>query len=901
MLVAQCSPQDSFTPIGAREIEESIPDRFREQVTREPSNIAVRAADRRWSYADLDRWSDAIAWTLLQRLDTRTEPVPFLLPQGPLAIATTLGILKTGKFYVPLDPSWGPERARALSSEISARLVLVNTEFAHALRGHLASALVLELPEEPPASAATLPRIEVAPDQPAYVYFTSGSTGRPKGVVDCHRNVLHNVMRYTNALKIVKSDRLSLLQSCGFSGAVSSMFGAILNGASSCPVDIRAETPAGLANWLDELAVTIYHSVPSIFRSLTSPGRVFRNVRVVRLEGDRATRLDLELFRTHFAKPCVLAIGLGATETGLVCQYFFDHGSCLPDGVVPIGYPVEGMGFEVRDERGNRVPTGQTGEIVVRSRFLATGYWNDADATARAFDEPFPGSQERAYRTGDLGRIVDGGCLEYLGRLDGRAKIRGQWVDIADVEVALCALPNVREAAVVVRGEEGAAAHLVGYYTTRSRPGPTISELRRQLAARLPPHMLPSSFVALETLPLNAYGKVDRGALPAPQAVRPNLDSALIAPRNLVEQRLVELWEEMLEIRPIGIRDDFFDLGGNSLLAVSMMDRIEDIFGQKIPLSTLLRKATIEGLAAAMLLDTTFLSASIVAIRRTGTRQPFFFLHGDYLSGGFYCRELARHLDPCQPFYALPPAGVDGGAMPSAYEAMAETHLAAIRTIQPRGPYLIGGECNGGLVAYEIARRLETAGECVGLLTLLSASAENLRFARLASLVHVLGQAFGVSPAKRRYVFGRLHMFVANLPVASPGALVRGLCRKLHVIPAELSRLAQKWDEYGWIELDPASISPEAFRNRLQETYHQIDQSYLPGPYGGSVTLILGMEEPIDATSERMWWEKVAAHVDLIEVPGDRSTKLTRHLVDLAGALNGLLDEAQRTVSSSNE
>src|SRR5262249_31062064 len=155
--------------------------------------------------------------------------------------------------------------------------------------------------------------------------FTSGSTGQPKGVLDCHRNVLHNVMRYTRALGITADDRLSLLQSCGFSGAVSSMFGALLNGATACPVDLRVETPARLARWLNELSVTIYHSVPSLFRSVVSEGEMFPRVRIVRLEGDRATRLDLDLFRRHFIAPSILAIGLGTTETGLVCQYFFDH------------------------------------------------------------------------------------------------------------------------------------------------------------------------------------------------------------------------------------------------------------------------------------------------------------------------------------------------------------------------------------------------------------------------------------------------------------------------------------------------------------------------------------------------------------------------------------------------
>jgi non-ribosomal peptide synthetase component F len=381
-------------------IERSIPERFKEQVERAPDGIAVRTRTCQLSYARLDSWSDAIAADLLERFDASQEPVPFLLPQGPLAIAATIGILKAGKFYVPIDPSWGMQRTTELVGELDARVLLTDAEFSQALR-HRIGAAIVELPPEPPG--VDVPRVQArtVADQPAYIYFTSGSTGRPKGVIDCHRNVLHNVMRYTRALNIERADRLSLLQSCGFSGTVSSMFAALLDGATSCPMDMRAETPARVAQWLDELSVTIYHSVPSLFRSVVLAGQVFHHVRVVRLEGDRATRVDLELFRRHFTARSVLAVGLGTTETGLVCQYFFDHSCALPEGVVPIGYPVTGMQFEVRGDDAQPVQPGTAGEIAVRSRFLATGYWNDAAATARAFESAGPGSLERLYKTGD--------------------------------------------------------------------------------------------------------------------------------------------------------------------------------------------------------------------------------------------------------------------------------------------------------------------------------------------------------------------------------------------------------------------------------------------------------------------------------------------------------------------
>jgi len=885
----------SSTPIQLEEIERSIPERFREQVERAPDGIAVRTRTRQLSYGRLDSWSNAIAADLLNRLDVSPEPVPFLLPQGPLAIAATIGILKAGKFYVPIDPSWGEQRTIDLVGELHARVFLTDAEFSQAFRNRIGASIV-ELSPEPPAVDVPPVHVKTVADQPAYIYFTSGSTGRPKGVVDCHRNVLHNVMRYTRALNIAQADRLSLLQSCGFSGTVSSMFGALLNGATSCPMDMRAETPARVAQWLDELSVTIYHSVPSLFRSVASAGRVFPRLRVVRLEGDRATRLDLELFRRHFTERSVLAVGLGTTETGLVCQYFFDHSCALPEGVVPIGYPVTDMQFEVRGDDAQPAQPGTAGEIVVRSRFLATGYWNDAAATARAFESAGPGCLERLYKTGDRGRIDDLGRLEYLGRLDGRARVRGQWVELAEVDAALGALPDVREAAVAALGTDDANTRLVAYYVTDSDARPGTSSLRRQLARRLPAHMVPSRFIELEQLPLNANGKIDRAALPKPETARPNL-APIVEPVSLAQLRLCELWEELLGVAPVGIHDDFFDLGGDSLLAVVMIDRTEQIFERSIAVAGLLGEGdvTIERVAALALTDSRDMEAPVVAIRKGSGRPPLFFLHGDYFSGGIYCRELVRYLHTDQPFWAVAPRGFDGRSIPSSYEAMAEQHLRTIRELQPHGPYILGGECNGGLVAYEIARLLEAQGEEVSLLMMLSASAENVRFAWLSRWLRIVGRVLGLSASRQRSMFRRLTAFALNGGTVSKRAWLGKLLRNSLRLAMEFGELAtRRGDDISSVE--PGARYPNDFRadrrQRLRAVYQQIDRGYFPGRFGGRVTLIRGREETPATATERKWWQTVAADVETIEVPGDSRTKLTRHVSALGHVMDRLLEKA---------
>ena len=276
-----------------------------------------------------------------------------------------------------------------------------------------------------------------SPDAAACIYYTSGSTGEPKGVLDTHRNVLHNVMRYTNSLGIGADDRLTLLQGPAFSGAVSSLFGALLNGAAVFPFDVPREGADRIAPWLARHGLTMYHSVPALFRRVATAGQALSALRVVRLEGDLAVPQDVELFQTRCEPGTVLVNGLGATECGLVRQYVVDHETSLTGGTVPIGYPVEDMEVLLLDPEGQPAAAGEVGEIVVRSLYLAAGYWDRPDLTDVAF-RPSPGGRGlRLYRTGDMGRMAADACLEHLGRRDQQVKIRGERVDVESIQAAL--------------------------------------------------------------------------------------------------------------------------------------------------------------------------------------------------------------------------------------------------------------------------------------------------------------------------------------------------------------------------------------------------------------------------------------------------------------------------------
>jgi len=881
------SPINPFTPFPREAIEQSIPARFAQQVARAPDRLAVKNGADELSYGALDRLANRVGNAMLAACGQVSEPIVLLIEQGTLLVAAILGTLKAGKIYVPLDPSFPPALLATQIADAGARFILTTGQsggVAHSLSrdppsGQTQRRLQLLEMDAIAANAATHdPQVSIAPDAGAYIFYTSGSTGRPKGVLDSHRNVLHNIMRYTNTLRICADDRLTLLQGPSFSGAVSSMFGALLNGAAVFPFDVPREGADRIGAWLRGERITIYHSVPALFRRIAE-GPSLPVLRVVRLEGDQAAPRDIELFKTRCSRGALLVNGLGATECGIARQFFADHDTCISTGIVPVGYPVEDMDVLVLDDAGHEVPSGDAGEIVVRSRYLAQGYWRQPALTAAAF--PADSDGVRSYHTGDLGRLRSDGCLEHLGRKDFSPKIGGSRVHVADVEAALLEVPGVKEAAVAVLDPDG-EPRLAAYLIPRNRPGPTVVVIRRWLAERLPSYMIPSTYMMLEALPLNANAKVDRLSLPPPDRSRPHLGTVCNHPEDLLQYQLVRIWEEVLGVTPIGIRDDFFDLGGSSLLALEMVDQIEQLFDRKVPISAMMSGATVEQLAEAIKRETETLCEPISRVQAGGSRPPFFFLHGDYLGGGFYCQRLARRLGPDQPFYALHPFGLDGEPIPESYQIMAARHFAALRAIQPSGPYRLGGSCNGGLVALEMARCLLAEGEQVDRLILIGASAMNARWRLTGGPIGWLGSWMRRgSPSS----YDRFLSLVLEWDSLRPSARCRFIARELlkrvgHLPVGDAPSLT-----YTLPMLAPAVAER---RKRTRTTYRRIDKDYTPAPYPGCV-IVLWPGDDIECKQAPRWWRAVAREVDFRVIPGNHATSPTVHADALADELGKCL------------
>ena len=356
---------------------------------------------------------------------------------------------------------------------------------------------------------------------------------------------------------------------------------------------------------------------------------------------------------------------------------------------------------------------------------VSQGYWQRDQLTQERFiSNPF--SQDpnaRLYKSGDLARYLNDGSLEYIGRIDNQVKVRGFRIELGEIEAVLVQHPKVREAVVIARDIRPGEKHLVAYVVPPQEP-PASNELRRFLKEQLPDYMAPSTFVVLDALPLTPNGKVDRRALPAPDLARCDQGASLLPPRDALEWQLLQIWEDVLNVHPIGVRDDFFEFGGHSLLAVRLMAKIQEKFGQNIPLAALFQNSTIERLAELLQQQTDALPWSpLVTIQAGGTKPPFFCLPG---AGGnvIYFYDLARRLGEDQPVYGLQAIGLDGEAQPlTCIEDLAAHYREVLQDVQPQGPYYLGGHSSGGLVAFEMAQQLRDRGHQVALVAIFDSEA----------------------------------------------------------------------------------------------------------------------------------------------------------------------------------
>ncbi len=583
---SEVGPGKLFERFSRDEIEQSIATRFEKQVKRYPDFLAVKTADCTLTYGDLNRLANRIAHVLLGVTDAANTPVALIPENNAVTIAGILGLLKAGKIYVPLDPSLPFARNEFILRNSQPAVILANHKnLALARALNTGKTKVLDIDDLPPGVSDANPACPVTAAAIAWILYTSGSTGEPKGILQCHRDELHNVMCLTNSQHFCPEDRMTLLRTPSLGGALRNVLSALLNGVSLFPIDLKSHGIEGLAEWLVREEITVYHSSASVFRrfiqSLSGQRRVFPKLRLIRLGSEAVTAADVEAYKRIFAPQCLLVNALSSTEARTFLQYSVDKNTPLPGDLVPVGYPVEDITILLLDDQGRQVETGEIGEIVIQSRHLFPGYWGLPELTReRLLPDPADGTSRR-FCTGDLGRLLPDGSYEHHGRKDLQVKIRGFRVQIDEVENALRAIPQI-EQAVVLSQEWRNELRLVAYIVPRPHQTTTSSGIRNILQSRLPDYMIPAVILSLESLPLTASGKVNRAALQLPTHDRPGFCPPSGAPQTALERVLVQLWAEALGIATIGVEENFFELGGNSLSAAEIAAKIGTLFSMQI-------------------------------------------------------------------------------------------------------------------------------------------------------------------------------------------------------------------------------------------------------------------------------------------------------------------------------
>jgi len=720
---------------------------FEAQVERTPDDVAVAFETEQLTYHELNARANRLAHVLLEHGVGPDTLVGLYVERSIGMVVALLGILKAGGAYVPLDPAYPAARLTLMLQDAAAPVLVTTHDLQVSLPDHAATVVTLDGAEIQRQPRVDNPVRAAGSAHLAYVIYTSGSTGRPKGVEIPHGAVVNFLTSMRQQPGLGAHDTLLAVTTLSFDIAALEIFLPLTTGAR---LVIASRTVAAdgarLAETLTASGATAMQATPATWRLLLEAG--WRgNEALTALCGGEA--LPRELANALRDKCKDVWNMYGPTETTIWSTVQRIDST---DGPIVIGHPIANTDVYILDKHLNLVPVGVPGELHIGGAGLARGYRNRPDLTDERFiPHPFDDDPDaRLYKTGDLARYRSDGAIECLGRIDYQVKIRGFRVELGEIEAILGQHPAVRESVVVVREDDPGEKRLVAYVATHRGQGVTNGVLRHALKERLPAYMIPAAIVMLDALPLTANGKVDRRALPVPSTKVPGAEETA-APTLTVHYQLMHIWEDLLGVRGIGRDDNFFDLGGHSLLAVRLIDRIERDFGRKIPLATLFTATTIEQLAQVLLRREDGASEPwLIKIQSGGSRRPFFFLHGDYDGGGFYCATIARHLGADQPFYALQPHGLGGRAVPLTVEAMAADYLQALRSVQPGGPYILGGFCEAGLVAFELAGQLRAQGQTVDAVVLIDTAIADAyrRFVRAA--ITRLGDTIGLGPYAQR-------------------------------------------------------------------------------------------------------------------------------------------------------
>jgi len=715
--------------------------------------LAVVSFEEELTYQQLNSRANQLARVLRQHGVNSNVPVGLCVSRSAQMVVALLAIFKAGGAYVPLDPANPRVRLVSILEMLQPPLVLANQALLPRLSKWEGQTLALEdLARQAEGEDASNLSVPYQPEDLAYIIYTSGSTGAPKGVMISQQNILNYTQAMCHLLKAEPGWQFATVSTLAADLGNTTIFCSLAAGGCLHVLDYQAIMAAEeFAQRVANRPIDVLKITPSHLSALLSDEHAGKLLpRRALILGGEALPVSLVRRIQELGASCTVYNHYGPTETtiGVLVNA---AASCealraeeQAQKVVSLGKPLANTEVCIVDPWLQMVPVGVIGELCIGGTGLARGYLHQPELTAERF-VPHPWSSQpgaRLYRTGDLARYTAQGQIEFVGRRDNQVKLRGYRIELGEIEVALKQHPEVRDGAVMLSEEPQEEAKLVAYIVPRNLPAPKDKDLRNHLLSCLPEYMVPSSFVTLKILPLTANGKLDRQQLMQLQKNNTHKDVSersadeaadCYEPRDVIEFRLVRIWEDVLQVRPISLTDNFFELGGHSMLAVRLMSQIFKQFGKELDIATLFHYPTVGDLAIALRRETNGLEqTSVVAIQPQGTKPPFFCVHP---SGGavFRYNNLVRRLGPDYPFYVHTIEFDLNEADAVTVEAVAAGYVADLQAIRPEGPYLLGGWSTGGVVALEMAQQLRRQGHCVPLLAVIDshlASAERRAKAR---------------------------------------------------------------------------------------------------------------------------------------------------------------------------
>ncbi len=867
---------------------------FEAQVALKPEEVAVVFGKERITYAELNRRANRVAHRLMAAGVGHEALVGVFMERSVHMIVAMLGVLKAGGAYVPLDPVYPPDRLAFMLADTQAGVILAQTSLLERLEAIRAGACLaaqvycVDTDDAAGAADAENPAPGVGAANLAYIIYTSGSTGKPKGVAVEHRNSVALVAWASQVYSAQELDGVLAGISISFDPSILDIFMPLCLGGK---VILAANTLA-LPRLDAAEEVRLLFSVPSVVRELLRMGGIPSSVETINMGGEH---LPASLVQDLYALPHLKRVYdlYGPTETTTCSTYALR----TPEAPATIGRPIHGTQVYVLDSQLRPVPPGETGELFIGGHGVVRGYLNNPDFNQQRFiPSPFSADRSsRLYRTGDLGRYRPDGNLEFAGRDDRQVKIRGFRVELGEVESALLKHNEVSEALVVTHDDKTGKRGLVAYVVPHAKPGPAQPEaqaqrqqlglqLRVHLQERLPDHMVPGAFMVLDRFALTPSGKIDHSALPPPEHLRPGAGE-YVGPRDATEALLCQIWGELLKLKSIGVNEDFFQIGGDSLMGAVMFTEVEKHTGVRLPIEAILRNATVERLAvyieAARQMRQQGTGSPWVEIQPLGNRRRLFLVHG--VGGGMMWgyANLARHLGPNQPIYAFRASPVS----PLTINEMAAQYVRDLRAFQPEGPYLLGGYCFGGNIAYEMARMLMDQGQRVDLLVLFNSSPPNCSY-----------DCTTITPLfVCRFFLNLTHWFIGFVKWGRVKQL-RFVRWKLQMLRRRVGKLfghgpsASEFDVETQVDLSTVPIEDHS----LWTAHVRANGMHQASVYHGKVTLLRTLGHPFDCNYDPLcgWADYAKGGITVKVLPGLHESLLEEPQVRLAAKeLKVLLDQ----------